>query len=92
MKTPHNGEVGIRELRDGLSRFLDRVQGGESLVVTDRGRAIAKIIPLGLDSFDRLVAEGAITLPHRARSRPSPRRLKSGSIVSDLVVAERHGE
>ncbi|MGH8902079.1 MAG: type II toxin-antitoxin system Phd/YefM family antitoxin [Egibacteraceae bacterium] len=29
-------EVGIRELRDHLSRYLDRVRDGDELVVTDR--------------------------------------------------------
>ena len=82
-------EVGIRELRDGLSKFLERVQAGESLVVTDRGRAVAQIVPLAADPFERLVAEGSITLPRRPRSRRTPRRVRSGETVSDLVAAER---
>lgn len=40
-------EVGIRELRDNLSRYLDRVRGGEEVVVTDRGHAVARVLPIG---------------------------------------------
>ena len=33
-------EVGVRELRDHLSRYLDQVRDGTEVVVTDRGQAI----------------------------------------------------
>lgn len=39
-------DVGIRELRDHLSRYLERVQAGEELTVTDRGRPIARLVPI----------------------------------------------
>ncbi|MDQ3988657.1 MAG: type II toxin-antitoxin system prevent-host-death family antitoxin, partial [Actinomycetota bacterium] len=34
-------QVGVRELRDQLSSYLDRVRHGEQIEVTDRGRPIA---------------------------------------------------
>lgn len=34
--------VGVRELRQNLSRYLERVRAGDSLVVTDRGREVAR--------------------------------------------------
>jgi prevent-host-death family protein len=37
--------VGIRELRHDFRAFLDRVDAGEKIVVTDRGKPIADIIP-----------------------------------------------
>ena len=39
-------EVGIRELRAGLSRWLDRVRAGEELIVTDRGAPVARVTPI----------------------------------------------
>ena len=36
--------VGIRELRDGLSRYLAEVRAGRT--VTDHGRPIARIVPV----------------------------------------------
>ena len=37
--------VGVRELKANLSAYLRRVQAGQRVVVTDRGRAIAALVP-----------------------------------------------
>ena len=37
--------VGIRELRQNLSKHLERVKRGETLSVTERGREVAKLVP-----------------------------------------------
>jgi hypothetical protein len=34
--THMNDEIGVRELRQNLSKYLDRVKDGEALVVTER--------------------------------------------------------
>ncbi|HEX3836015.1 MAG TPA: type II toxin-antitoxin system prevent-host-death family antitoxin [Steroidobacteraceae bacterium] len=39
-------QVGIAELKSRLSEFLRIVQGGESIAVLDRNRAVAQIVPL----------------------------------------------
>jgi prevent-host-death family protein len=39
-------DVGIRDLRDNLSGYIDRVRGGDELVITDRGAAVARLVPL----------------------------------------------
>lgn len=39
--------VGVRELRQNLSRFLDRVKDGEVLTVTEHGRTVARLVPAG---------------------------------------------
>jgi prevent-host-death family protein len=39
--------IGVRELRQNLSRYLDRVKAGEDLLVTERGRVVARLIPSG---------------------------------------------
>jgi prevent-host-death family protein len=38
--------VGIKELKGKLSGYLDRVRHGEEFIVTDRGKEIAKVIPV----------------------------------------------
>lgn len=54
--------IGIRELRQNASRYLRQVERGETLEVTDRGRPVARLVPIPEEStFDRLVAEGRIT-------------------------------
>ena len=55
--------VGIRELRQNLSRHLRRVAAGEQLVVTERGRPVAVLSPWvdEEDPFERMVREGRAT-------------------------------
>jgi prevent-host-death family protein len=57
--------VGVRELRQNLSRYLVEVKSGESFVVTERGHEVARLTPSGLSgsSIARLVAEHGATMP-----------------------------
>lgn len=57
--------VGVRELRQNLSRYLAEVKQGESFIVTERGREVARLTPSGpADSpIARLVAERGATMP-----------------------------
>jgi prevent-host-death family protein len=52
--------IGVRELRQNASRYLARVASGESIEVTDRGRAVAVLIPIPDDHWQALVARGQI--------------------------------
>jgi len=54
--------VGVRELRQNLSRWLRRVENGESFEVTDRGRPVAQLTPLRSadDVIARLAARGEL--------------------------------
>lgn len=82
-------EVGIRQLRDHLSKYLEQVQGGEELVVTDRGRAIARVLPMsGERTIDRLIREGKVS-PAKTRKRSVPTPLTTKGTVSDLVAEQR---
>jgi prevent-host-death family protein len=42
---PKSKTVGVRELRQNLSRYLERVKEGETLTVTERGREVARLVP-----------------------------------------------
>jgi prevent-host-death family protein len=57
--------VGVRELRQNLSRYLRKVKEGESFAVTERGREVARLSPSGpADSpLARLAAERGATVP-----------------------------
>jgi prevent-host-death family protein len=51
--------VGIRQLRQNATAVLRRVAAGEVVEVTDRGRAVARIVPIHEASrLEQLVAEG----------------------------------
>jgi prevent-host-death family protein len=84
-------EVGIRELRAGLSRWIDRVRSGEELVVTERGTPVARVVPIDRTSaYERLVAAGLLVPPpagRRDRRRPAP--VRADGPVSDLVAEQR---
>jgi prevent-host-death family protein len=58
-------QVGVRELRQNLSRYLVQVKAGESFAVTERGREVARLTPSGpADSpLARLAAERGATMP-----------------------------
>lgn len=82
-------EIGIRELRDGLSRHLADVRDGRTLTVTDHGRPIARIVPVGEPSrLERLRAEGRVTRAAR-RKTPAPDPVHAAGLVSDLVDDQR---
>ena len=79
--------VGIRELRENLSRIVRRVRRGEVLEVTDRGRPVARIVPLELaaGSLADLVAEGTVR-PARARGPlPAPLDLPSRMTSEEAI-------
>jgi prevent-host-death family protein len=52
--------VGIRELRQDLSRYLRRVRAGERLIVTEHGRAVAVLEPWAdeADPVAQLIVSG----------------------------------
>ncbi len=67
-------DVGIRELKQRLSEYLDRVAKGERLRVTDRGRPKALIIPVAdLEIVERGVREGWIVRGDESVPKPAPR-------------------
>lgn len=82
-------EVGIRALRDGLSRYLAEVRGGHVVTVTDHGKVIARILPAGEPTaLERLIAEGRVS-PAERRKRPAPLPVDAAGTVSDLVAEQR---
>jgi prevent-host-death family protein len=54
--------IGVRELRQHASRYLERVRHGETLEVTDRGRPVARLVPVSSDVWTDMVASGEVTL------------------------------
>ncbi|MDZ7679070.1 MAG: type II toxin-antitoxin system prevent-host-death family antitoxin [Acidimicrobiales bacterium] len=59
-------EIGVRELKARLSEYLGKVEAGESVVVTDRGRPVARLVPFAAESaIERGIDEGWIEAPRR---------------------------
>ena len=84
-------EVGVADLRRELKRWVERVQAGEEVVITDRGQPVARLVGAGVPSaLERLTADGRVSRP--AQDRPSSRslrRIKSQGGVSEYVTSER---
>lgn len=81
----------MRDLKNNLSRYLDRVQDGEDVIVTERGRPIARLSALDhtTDRLAELIASGVVRPAKRtSRRRPGDRVTPKGS-VSDLVADQR---
>ena len=80
--------VGVRELRQNLSIYLDRVKKGEALTVTEHGNAVAILRPLPAASnvLDRLMAEGRATAPSRSvADLPRPLTLRLTKPLPEIL-------
>jgi len=83
-------EVGIRELRADLSRWVKRVRAGEEIVVTDRGRPVARLVQLdGERKLDRLIREGVVTPAPNPWRGPLPKPIEGVGPLSDIVLEDR---
>jgi prevent-host-death family protein len=82
-------EVGVRELHDRLSEHLEQVERGSEVMVTRRGRPIARLSAVdGGDPLEDLVRRGLITSPRRPRGARRA-RVKARASVADLVAEQR---
>jgi prevent-host-death family protein len=84
--------VGVRELRQQASRVLEIVKNGEVIVVTERGRPIAEIVPIKKSKYQILVDSGAIT-PALQPFDPEVWNRKDGPTYPDALeefLKERH--
>ena len=84
-------DIGVRELKQHLSRYLDRAQRGELIRVTDRGQPKALLGPLpGRARVDAGIADGWITPGSSASLRPAV-RAGSKLRVIDALAEDREG-
>jgi prevent-host-death family protein len=84
-------EVGIAELRRTLKDWLDRVRAGDEVIITERGRAVARLTSVeSTPLIDRLVSEGRVTRTPAPRPNASgARRRRASGSVSALLIEER---
>ncbi len=84
-------QIGVRELRQNASVYLERVKKGESIEVTERGVPIAVLSPTVAGStIDRLIAEGR-AIPAKGSLRewldanPPAEPLTDGPTLSEVL-------
>lgn len=81
--------VGIRELKARLSEYVSRAANGEQIVVTDRGKPVARLVSLeGASMIQRGVEEGWITPASRTSLDP-PVRFTAKRSVADVLDEDR---
>ena len=89
--------VGLRDLKNNLSRHLQRVRQGKRLIVTDRGKSIAVIAPAPATDDRRdvgwiweLVSEGKVTWNGgKPRGSAKPPAVAERPTLSDMVIEDR---
>lgn len=88
------GSVGVRELRQNLSVYLNRVKEGETLQVSEFGRVVALLSPLPaekLSPLERMVREGRAAAPKGAlKDRRPPQPARPGEPpIEEILAGER---
>ncbi len=92
-------KTGVRELKIHLSQYLREVKQGENILVTERGRAIAQIVPVRPvekredvhSVLFHLAKKGHILLPQQwGKPIGRPRRIRvKGTPFTDAVIENR---
>jgi prevent-host-death family protein len=86
--------VGMREFRLHFAKYIARVQAGERVIVSRRGRPVAELRPIGAErtALLRMLQEGLITqLGDGFHQLPEPIDL-GGVSLSDTVIEERRSD
>lgn len=84
-------EVGVRELRDNLSKWIARAKRGQNILITERGKPVARLTHVEESpALERLIAKGLIT-PARSPKTKIRRNdlIRTKGSISDLVKEQR---
>jgi len=88
--------AGIKDVRNNLSQILAQVKAGEEILITERGKPIARIVKENnVDKSIRaalgpLIQKGLIALPSRSILKDRLGTVEvSGKPVSKMVVENR---
>lgn len=85
--------VGIRELKARLSAYLRQVKEGATLVITERGEPIGRIVPLQPsleERMEELARAGLVSWSGRRLNAREPiARSRSEKMISELLLEDR---
>jgi prevent-host-death family protein len=91
--------VGIRELKNRLGYYLRAIRQGRAFVVTDRGKPVARlvpVVPLGTEMWPpdlegrmwELAAEGILAWTGEPARIPEPAGMNRGQVLVSTLVVE----
>ncbi|OLT20599.1 hypothetical protein BJF81_04845 [Ornithinimicrobium sp. CNJ-824] len=84
--------IGIRELKQNASAAVARAAAGEALVVTDHGRPVARLVPLGGSRTSELVTAGLARPPRRLLADLPRPDGAPGSVLSQALDQDREDQ
>ena len=87
--------VGIRALQQHASAVVARAVAGEEVVITDRGRPVARLVPIREGGLQALIDEGLVTPARRPLADLLPPLPQKGGptaveILADMRDQERY--
>lgn len=89
-------KAGIKDVKNNLSRYIAQVRAGEEILITDRGRPVARIVKehrgnkrLGA-ALRSLIEKGVVTLPSRSINKEGLSAAEvPGKPLSEMVIEDR---
>jgi prevent-host-death family protein len=88
--------AGIKELKNQLSRYIAIVKRGDDVLITERGKVIARVVKEDSrrssvrQAFQTLILKGQVVMPTREINRDIPAPIKlPGKEVSEMVIEDR---
>ena len=88
------GKVGIRALKQNASAVVAEAVSGDLVIITDRGRPVAQLVPMATTRVDILLAaDRARPALRRLRDLPTPARRRRGQTpLSEELEGMRQAE
>ncbi len=81
--------VNISDLKARLSAYIQRVRRGEEVLVCDRNKPVARIVPCCIDDYSeqerRLIARGVLVPPLKRRRSPVPLPEPPGNVPREVM-------
>jgi prevent-host-death family protein len=86
--------IGVRELRQHASRYLERVKAGEVVEVTERGKLVALLVSPtpAVAVRDQLIASGRLVPAKSAFRLPVRRQVARGQATGTEILTEQRRE
>jgi prevent-host-death family protein len=85
--------VGVRELKAHLSEYLRQIKMGKTIVITEHGKLVGRLIPAGLSLSEKMEAlQRAGILRWNGKKLPKVKhrpKLRGQKTVADLLIEDR---
>lgn len=82
--------VNVAKLKDQLSKYLTFAKSGEEIVIRDRNRPVAKLVPFSTESADEqeleLVAAGKLRMPVEQLDIKTLLKIPTGTVDGNKAV------